>query len=36
VIQIFSSAPPEEKQQVLALVKKLNPANAAEYDKNLK
>lgn len=36
IMQIFSEAPPEEKQQVLALVKKLNPANAAEYDKALK
>ena len=36
IIQIFSEAPPEEKQQVLALVKKLNPANAAQYDAKLK
>ncbi|MCL2328189.1 MAG: DUF4835 family protein [Bacteroidetes bacterium] len=36
IIQIFSEAPPEEKQQVLALVKKLNPANAAVYDSKLK
>ncbi len=36
IIQIFSEAPPEEKQQVLTLTKKLNPANAAEYDSKLK
>ncbi|MDR2963782.1 MAG: DUF4835 family protein [Bacteroidales bacterium] len=36
IIQIFSAAPAEERQQVLALVKKLNPANAAEYDAKLK
>lgn len=36
IIQIFSEAPPEEKQQILALAKKLNPANAADYDTSLK
>ncbi|MDR0941444.1 MAG: DUF4835 family protein [Bacteroidales bacterium] len=35
IIQIYSEAPPEEKQRVLALTKKLNPANAAEYDTSL-
>lgn len=36
IIQIFSEGTPDEKQQALALIKKLNPSNASEYDKNIK
>lgn len=33
IIQVYSEAMPDEKQLAVALVKKLNPANASEYDK---
>ena len=35
IIQIFSEAQPDEKQTIVAMVKKLNPANASDYDKIL-
>lgn len=36
ILQIFSEGTPEEKQRINTLAKKLNPANAAEYDKLIK
>lgn len=33
IIQIFSEGQPDEKQTVVATVKKMNPANASDYDK---
>jgi hypothetical protein len=35
IIQMFSEALPDEKQQMVALAKKMNPGNASEYDKLL-
>ncbi|HPH16569.1 MAG TPA: DUF4835 family protein, partial [Bacteroidales bacterium] len=36
IIQIFTEGTSEEKQRINTLAKKLNPANAAEYDKLIK
>lgn len=36
IIQIFTEATPDEKQRINGLAKKMNPANAAEYDKIIK
>lgn len=35
IIQMFSEALPDEKQQMVALAKKMNPGNASDYDKVL-